>query len=188
MRRLPLAPVATFAVAVLAVVAAPLAAQTAAPTAPVDRIVDEGTNRSEVMRIAQYLSDVIGARLTNSPGMRKAEAWTQDKFREWGLVNVHKEGFEFVRRSAMQKVKAPFEVVVTTNSGYPLDMNLYQGVKGMSAGARILEDKGLLILACECSEGVPTNSPLDKLLRSFVAQRRMKFTGAEYKPCYRLVA
>jgi hypothetical protein len=30
--------------------------------------------------------------------------------------------------------------------------------------------------------------PLDKLLRSFVAQGRMKFTGAEYKPCYRLVA
>jgi hypothetical protein len=96
MRRLPIAPVAAFTVAALAV-AAPLAAQTATPTAPVDRIVDEGTNRSEVMRIAQYLSDVIGARLTNSPGMRKAEAWTQDKFREWGLVNVHKEGFEFGR-------------------------------------------------------------------------------------------
>jgi hypothetical protein len=30
--------------------------------------------------------------------------------------------------------------------------------------------------------------PLDNLLRSFVAQGRMKFTGAEYTPCYRLVA
>lgn len=82
------------------------------------------------------------------------------------IIEAHKAGYEFVRRSAMQKVKAPFEIVVTTNSGYPLDLNLYQGVKGMSAGARILEDKGLLILACECREGVPTNSPLDKLLRS----------------------
>ncbi|WP_213981460.1 M20/M25/M40 family metallo-hydrolase [Sphingomonas sp. dw_22] len=90
MRRLPIALVAALAVA------APLAAQTTAPT-PVDRIVDEGTNRSEVMRIAQYLTDVIGARLTNSAGMRKAEDWTQSKFREWGLVNVHKEGFEFGR-------------------------------------------------------------------------------------------
>src|SRR5206468_96484 len=52
------------------------------------------------------------------------------------------------------------------NSGYPLDLNLYQGVKGMSAGARIMEDNGLMILACECSEGVPDKSPLDKLLRS----------------------
>jgi nickel-dependent lactate racemase len=82
------------------------------------------------------------------------------------IIAAHKVGYEFVRRSAMQKVKSPFEVVVTTNSGYPLDLNLYQGVKGMSAGARILEDNGLMILACECREGVPANSPLDKLLQS----------------------
>ena len=82
------------------------------------------------------------------------------------IMEAHKVGIEFVRKSAMQKVKSPFEIVVTTNSGYPLDMNLYQGVKGMSAGARILEDKGTLILACECREGVPANSPLDQLLKS----------------------
>ncbi len=82
------------------------------------------------------------------------------------LIAAHKVGIEAVRRSAMQRVKAPFEVVVTTNSGYPLDLNLYQGVKGMSAGARILQPGGTLILACECREGLPANSPLDKLLRS----------------------
>ena len=82
------------------------------------------------------------------------------------MIAAHKAGCEFVRKSAMQKVKAPFDVVVTTNSGYPLDMNLYQGVKGMSAGARIIEEGGSLILACECREGVPANSPLDQLLRS----------------------
>jgi nickel-dependent lactate racemase len=82
------------------------------------------------------------------------------------LLAAHKVGFEFVRRSAMQRVKSPFEIVVTTNSGYPLDQNLYQGVKGMSAGARIIQEGGTLILACECHEGVPANSPLDKLLRS----------------------
>jgi lactate racemase len=59
-----------------------------------------------------------------------------------------------------------FDVVVTTNSGYPLDMNLYQGVKGMSAGARILKPGGTLILAAECREGMPANSPMDKMLRS----------------------
>jgi len=82
------------------------------------------------------------------------------------LLEAHRVGYEFVRKSAMQKVKEPFEVVVTTNSGYPLDMNLYQGVKGMSAAARIVQEKGLIILAAECSEGVPSGSPLDKLLRS----------------------
>jgi nickel-dependent lactate racemase len=82
------------------------------------------------------------------------------------LIEAHRTGYEFVRRSAMQKVKSPFEIVVTTNSGYPLDLNLYQAVKGMSAGARILEPGGLLILACECREGIPPGSPLEKLLHS----------------------
>ena len=82
------------------------------------------------------------------------------------LLAAHKRGTDFVRTSAMQCVTSPFEIVVTTNSGYPLDMNLYQGVKGMSAGARIIQEGGLLILACECREGVPAGSPLDKLLRS----------------------
>jgi len=82
------------------------------------------------------------------------------------IIKAHKVGTEFVRNSAMQQVDAPFDVVVTTNSGYPLDMNLYQGVKGMSAGARIIKPGGTLILAAECREGVPAKSPLDKLLRS----------------------
>jgi len=82
------------------------------------------------------------------------------------LLAAHKVGCEFVRRSAMQKVKAPFEIVVTTNSGFPLDLNLYQGVKGMSAAARIVQEQGTILLACECREGVPAGSPLDQLLRS----------------------
>jgi nickel-dependent lactate racemase len=81
------------------------------------------------------------------------------------LIKAHKAGCEFVRESAMQRVSAPFDIVVTTNSGYPLDLNLYQGVKGMSAGARVIRPGGTLILACECREGVPADSPLDKLLR-----------------------
>ena len=82
------------------------------------------------------------------------------------LLMAHQRGCQYVRESAMQEVAEPFDIVVTTNSGYPLDLNLYQGVKGMSAGARIVKKGGTLILACECREGVPANSPMDKLLRS----------------------
>lgn len=81
------------------------------------------------------------------------------------LVRAHREGCEFVRSTAMQPVEGLFDIVVTSNSGYPLDMNLYQGVKGMSAAARILKPGGLLILGCECREGIPTGSPYDRLLR-----------------------
>ncbi len=58
------------------------------------------------------------------------------------LVEAHRAGCELVRQSAMQKVAAPFDIVVTTNSGYPLDLNLYQGVKGLSAAARIVKPGG----------------------------------------------
>jgi nickel-dependent lactate racemase len=82
------------------------------------------------------------------------------------LLAAHRIGCEFVKKSAMQPVEVPFDLVVTTNSGYPLDQNLYQGVKGMSAGARVLKPGGALILACECRDGVPANSSYDQLLRS----------------------
>lgn len=65
--------------------------------AVVNRIIDQGTNHSQVMQTAQHMDDAIGPRLTNSPGMRQAEAWTQSRFTAWGLKNVHKEGFDFGR-------------------------------------------------------------------------------------------
>jgi carboxypeptidase Q len=96
MRTLPIA-LATL----LLTTTAPLAAKPAAPRpedkTQVMRVIDEGTNHSQVMQTAQHLTDVIGSRMTNSPGMRKAEEWTQQKFREWKLTNVHKEGFQFGR-------------------------------------------------------------------------------------------
>jgi nickel-dependent lactate racemase len=81
------------------------------------------------------------------------------------LEQAHRAGTEFVRRESMCPVPQLFEVVVTTNSGYPLDLNLYQGVKGMAAAARILRPGGCLILACECSDGVPANSAYERWLR-----------------------
>jgi nickel-dependent lactate racemase len=82
------------------------------------------------------------------------------------LLEAHRAGCAFVKKSAMQPVEGLFDVVITTNSGYPLDLNLYQGVKGMSAGARVLKPGGTLILACECRQGAPAGSSFDQLLRA----------------------
>jgi hypothetical protein len=82
-------------VALLLATAAPALA--APDLAMVGRITDEGMNRGEVVETAAFLTDRIGPRLTNSPGMRAAEAWTAGKFTAWGLTNVHKEGFDFGR-------------------------------------------------------------------------------------------
>src|SRR5215212_10795359 len=88
-------------VALLAIALTPvsLAADSAdsADRTHVNRIVDEGLNHSELPQTAEYLADRIGGRMTNSPQMRVAEKWTQQKYREWGLKNVHAEGFAFGR-------------------------------------------------------------------------------------------
>jgi carboxypeptidase Q len=63
------------------------------PNDPIERIKDEGMNRSQVMQTLSYLSDVIGPRLTNSPNMKRANEWTRDKLTEWGLQNAHLESW-----------------------------------------------------------------------------------------------
>jgi len=68
-----------------------------AETVAINRISDVGFNHSEVVTTAAYLADEIGGRMTNSPAMRKAERWTQDKFKSWGLKNVRAEAFDFGR-------------------------------------------------------------------------------------------
>jgi len=70
-------------------------AQVAAPDQndPIVRIRDEGMNRSQVMQTLSYLSDVIGPRLTASPGMKKANNWTRDTLEKWGMQNAHLEAW-----------------------------------------------------------------------------------------------
>ncbi len=82
-----------------------------------------------------------------------------------GLAEAHKAGTEFVRRKAMQPVAEPFDVVITSNSGYPLDLNLYQAVKGMSAAAQVVKPGGDIIIAAECWDGIPNHGEYARLLR-----------------------
>ncbi len=71
------------------------------------------------------------------------------------LFAMHAAARAVARTAAMQPVDAPFDVVVTTNSGYPLDQNLYQSVKGMSAAAQVVKPGGTIICAAECRDGFP---------------------------------
>jgi hypothetical protein len=63
------------------------------PNDPVQRMKDEGMNRSHVMETLNYLTNVIGPRLTGSPSMKRANEWTRDKLTEWGLQNAHLEAW-----------------------------------------------------------------------------------------------
>ncbi len=80
------------------------------------------------------------------------------------LRRAHAAGAAFVRETAMAPVPAPCDIVITTNSGYPLDLNLYQAVKGMSAAAQVVKEGGSIIAAAECWDGVPDHGQYKKLL------------------------
>jgi len=77
---------------------------------------------------------------------------------------AHDEGCRFSRETAMVACERPFPIVVTTNSGYPLDQNLYQAVKGMSAAAQIVSDGGLIVAAARCNDGFPSHGNFRPLL------------------------
>lgn len=81
------------------------------------------------------------------------------------LLAAHAAGCAFVRESAMMPVAAAYDIVITTNSGYPLDQNLYQTVKGMGAAARIVREGGAIVMAAACEDGIPSHGMYADLLR-----------------------
>jgi len=89
------------------------------------------------------------------------------------LDQAHAAGCAFVKRSAMVAVPSPFDIVVTTNSGYPLDINLYQSVKGMRAADQIVRKGGAIIIAARCSDGIPEHGLYGKILRESNSPREL---------------
>jgi nickel-dependent lactate racemase len=80
------------------------------------------------------------------------------------VVAAHEAGCAFSRETAMVPCGARVPLVVTTNSGYPLDQNLYQAVKGMSAAAQIVSDGGFIVTAARCNDGFPEHGNFKRLL------------------------
>ena len=80
------------------------------------------------------------------------------------VAEAHQAGCAFARATAMVPCARAFPIVVTTNSGYPLDQNLYQAVKGMSAAAQIVTEGGLILAASRCNDGFPSHGNFRKLL------------------------
>ena len=78
----------------------------------------------------------------------------------------------------MRPVPAPFDIVITTNSGYPLDQNLYQAVKGMSAAAEVVTPGGTIICAAECRDGLPNHGSYGQLLPSKADRRPTCSSGS----------
>lgn len=85
----------------------------------------------------------------------------------------------------MTPVERPYPFVITTNSGYPLDQNLYQSVKGMVAATEIVTEGGEILLAAECSDGFPDHGNFARLIFEHNSPQAMLETV--YQPGFRLL-
>ncbi len=89
------------------------------------------------------------------------------------VQRAHEEGIKVARKAAMVSVPASFNIVITSNSGYPLDLNLYQAVKGMSAAAQIVKPGGAIIVAAECWDGIPDHGHYKEILHQAKSPREL---------------
>ncbi|MEZ6139492.1 MAG: hypothetical protein R3B84_02870 [Zavarzinella sp.] len=75
------------------------------------RLIDAAKKDSELMKNLQYLSDVIGPRMTGSENLKKANDWAADVMKSYGLQNVHLEPWEiptgWKRGTATMKLVEP---------------------------------------------------------------------------------
>ena len=79
-------------------------------------------------------------------------------------LSAHLSGCQYSKQMVMIPCDQPFDIVVTTNAGYPLDQNLYQAVKGMSAAAQIVAQDGFILACSKCNDGFPDHGNFKKLL------------------------
>jgi nickel-dependent lactate racemase len=64
-----------------------------------------------------------------------------------------------------------YDVVVTSNGGYPLDQNLYQCIKGLSAAVLITKPRGTIVMCAECSDGFPDHGNFKDIVRARTSAR-----------------
>lgn len=89
------------------------------------------------------------------------------------VLAAHDQGCAYVKANAMVGCRQEFPIVVTTNAGFPLDQNLYQSVKGMSAAAKIVKKGGLIISAAQCQEGFPQHGNFKALMHDYDSPKEL---------------
>jgi nickel-dependent lactate racemase len=123
-------------------------------------ILDGNPVRDEIREIAAKVNPTFLVNVALNREKRITGVFAGD------LDAAHAAGCAFVKDTAMAPVPRPFDIVITSNSGYPLDLNLYQSVKGMSAAAQIVRPGGAIIIAASCWDGIPEHGLYGELLRA----------------------
>ena len=81
---------------------------------------------------------------------------------------AHVAGTQFLKDLCRCEA-APADIVITSNNGYPLDQNIYQAVKGMTAGEATCREGGVIIMVAACNDGHGGESFRDTMIQPIPA-------------------
>jgi len=84
-------------------------------------------------------------------------------------IKEHIEGVRFIEKYLKLRYTGYTDIVITSNGGAPLDLNLYQTVKGISVAENIIRKNSTIIVASECSESVGHKS-FEKMLKRYTVE------------------
>ena len=123
-------------------------------------VIDDNPVHSDIRTIADQTGVTFAFDVILNREKKIVRAFAGD------LLAMHEAAREAAREIAMAPVDGLFDVVITTNSGFPLDQNLYQAVKGMSAAYTVVKPGGTIICAAECRDGFPDHGSYKEVLAS----------------------
>lgn len=123
-------------------------------------VIDDNPVHRDVRAIATGTGVTFGFDVILNREKKIVQAFCGD------LLPMHEAARRVAREIAMEPVDGLFDIVITTNSGYPLDQNLYQAVKGMSAAFSVVKPGGTIICAAECRDGFPEHGSYKGVLAS----------------------
>jgi len=130
-------------------------------------VIEGNPIHEDVREISRMTGVDFAVDVTLNRDQQVTAAFAGDLFQE------HAAACASARETVMRAVDAPFDVVLTTNSGYPLDQNLYQAVKGISAAAKVVKEGGTIICAAECRDGIPNHGAYGDLLKARSSPREL---------------
>jgi lactate racemase len=110
--------------------------------------IDDNPLHAELLEIARMARHdfMVDVSLTRDRGIAQVFAGEPEA--------AHRAGVNWVRNALYQAVAKPFDAIITTSAGYPLDLTFYQTVKGITAASHLVRDRGRILMFGECAEGV----------------------------------
>jgi nickel-dependent lactate racemase len=121
-------------------------------------ITDHNPIWEEMKEVATGIDNTFLVNVTLDPSNQITGVFAGD------IIKAHQTGYQFVQKSSIFPITQLYDLVVTSNSGYPLDQNLYQCVKGLAAAKRAVRKGGAILLLAACEEGLPEHGRYASLL------------------------